>query len=237
MSEFNRLGQDLKESLRLQKEAIAVSFLDEVPKDIPRYGGPEVPSGCSFWVKCQDSTFYTVAEDHLNCPIGTITQGFSIPEERMGEAQTLFELMVDNRYVSTQELENVPKIKSTPKAVVYSTLSRVTSGPDVVLLACNAYQAMLLSEAVIASGFGGFSGPMGRPTCAALPVTLESENPTLSLGCIGNRVYTQLGEDQMVITIPGKKLDAIVTNLSDMVKTNALLEGAHTEKKQITGRS
>ena len=231
MNEFHRAATDLKESIKLDTEAVAVSYLQAAPDDVPKYQGKPVPSGCRFWVEARQSTFYTVAEDHYNCPIGTLTQGFSIQEEHAEEAQGLFKMMVDNKYLRNEDLEGVPKITSDPKVITYGPLSQATATPDVVVLACNSYQAMLLSEAIAASGMDGLPSFMGRPTCAALPVTLDTDKPTLSLGCIGNRVYTELADDQMVVTLPGSKLITIVDAVKDMVKTNALLEGAHREKK------
>ena len=227
---FHDAAQQLKASLQLKREPIAISFLKEAPTGVSRFKG-EVPAGCSFWTEANDKAFYTVAEDHYNCPIGTLTQGFEIPQQRAAEAQELFACMIDNKYLTSKEFENVPKIKSSPKIVMYSPLAQVNSEPDVVLLTCSPYQAMLLSEAT-AEGGESFPPLMGRPTCAAIPHSLDTEKAVLSLGCIGNRVYTGLAPDEMVFTAPGKNLEKIMNNLQDITKANTLLEGIHTSKKQ-----
>jgi len=46
---------------------------------------------------------------------------------------------------------------------------------------------------------------MGRPTCAALPQALDSLRPAVSLGCIGNRVYTGLSDSEGYVAIPRKR--------------------------------
>jgi len=45
-----------------------------------------------------------------------------------------------------------------------------------------------------------------------------------SLGCIGNRVYTGLGEDELYIVVPGKKLAAVAESLGVIATANAALE-------------
>ena len=234
MSRFSQTAKDLKKLLDLEKEPVAISFKKEIPKDVKKYDGDEVPSGCTFWIKGQDSMFYTVASDHYNCPIGTMTQGFQIPEERMGEAMQLCQLMVTNKYLTTKEIENVPKVKSLPKAIVYGPLSHTKTIPDVVVFACTPYQAMLVAEAV-AARYGEFPQLMGRPTCAAMPAAMGSQKVTLSLGCIGNRVYTEIGKDKMVVTIPGKELEKFLSSLKDIARANDFLETAHREKKKKIG--
>ena len=40
---------------------------------------------------------------------------------------------------------------------------------------------------------------MGRPACAMLPQAAGSQSAVASVGCIGNRVYTELGDDEMYL--------------------------------------
>ena len=48
--------------------------------------------------------------------------------------------------------------------------------------------------------------------------------PWLSLGCIGNRVCTGLGEDEMYIILRGKDLAAVADALAVITEANAALE-------------
>ena len=61
---------------------------------------------------------------------------------------------------------------------------------------------------------------------------MGGQKVTLSLGCIGNRVYTEIGEDKMVVTIPGKELEKFLSSLKDIARANDFLETAHREKKK-----
>jgi hypothetical protein len=81
---------------------------------------------------------------------------------------------------------------------------------------------MLLNEA--ANRAGVTSGPpaLGRPTGMALPASLQ-HGAILSLGCIGNRVYTGLAEDEMYVVLRGRDVANVVAALAAIVSANAAL--------------
>ena len=46
----------------------------------------------------------------------------------------------------------------------------------------------------------------------------------LSLGCIGNRVYTGLGEEEMYLVLRGQDLAAVADALTTIASANAALQ-------------
>ena len=90
---------------------------------------------------------------------------------------------------------------------------------------------MLLSEA--ARAVGAFEGgtAMGRPACAMLPHALISASSVASVGCIGNRVYTELGDNEMYLAVPAKSLAALIDKLDTIVTANVELEKFHRQRK------
>src|SRR5437764_752758 len=81
-----------------------------------------------------------------------------------------------------------------------------------------------------ASGIGG-AGLMGRPTCAALPEAIRTGRGIASLGCIGNRVYAELGDDELYFALPGSQVDAVTEKLSSIAHANSELEKYHKGRK------
>ena len=59
----------------------------------------------------------------------------------------------------------------------------------------------------------------GVQTCA-LPIST-------SFGCIGNRVYTGLGDDEGYYAIPGTKVAGVVQKLAVIIEANRQLEQFH----------
>jgi uncharacterized protein (DUF169 family) len=98
-------------------------------------------------------------------------------------------------------------------AIAYAPLGDATFEPDAVLFACKPSGAMLLNEAAGRAGIGSGAPALGRPVCMALPASLQAGS-ILSLGCMGNRVYTGLGEDEMYFVVRGADLAALIDALS-----------------------
>src|SRR6266849_1041096 len=78
---------------------------------------------------------------------------------------------------------------------------------------CKPSAAMLLNEAANRAGIASGAPALGRPTCMALPASLQ-HGAILSLGCMGNRVYTGLSEDEMYFVLRGKDLVAVADSLA-----------------------
>jgi hypothetical protein len=85
MSNLQQVESKLIQSLSLRRRPVSVSILDDIPEGVDKFDGV-VPSGCTFWRLAADgSTFYTVAGDHYNCPVGAYTHNIPLPESRAAE--------------------------------------------------------------------------------------------------------------------------------------------------------
>ena len=186
------------------------------------------PSGCSYWKRAADgATFYTEASDHFGCPVGAYTHNIELPPERAKELGEVVGMMVNLGYLSSEEVPSIPRRVQRFRFAAYSPLTGAPAEPDVVLIRGNARQTMLLAEAAQAAGIGASSGITGRPTCAAIPAAINSERANASLGCIGNRVYTDLADDELYFALPGKHLAAVTKKLATIVQANRELEKYH----------
>ena len=233
MSDREQLECRFREQLGLTKRPVAVSFLPEEPTQLPRFSGSE-PSGCSFWrLAAGGRTFYTVPADHYNCAVGSYTHNIALPPERARELDETLGLMTSVGYLSRDEVPGIPRLPRTPAAVVYSPLADAPMAPQVVLFACRPAAAMLLSEAAARAGAQPSLQALGRPTCMALPAALSAAGAITSLGCIGNRVYTGLSEDELYVVIPGPALAGVADALETIVSANRHL-AAYAEDRRRT---
>jgi uncharacterized protein (DUF169 family) len=209
--------------LPLSRRPVAVSFLDAEPSGIERFGGTE-PSGCSFWrLAAEGRIFYTVPSDHFNCAVGAYTHNIALPPERERETEQTLQLMFEAGYIQPADVPGIPRLGKAPAATVYAPLASAPLAPSLVLFACRPAAAMLLNEAAMRAGSGGALPPLGRPTCMALPTAL-AKGTVSSLGCIGNRVYTGLGEDELYVVVPGADLEKVAAALETIVSANQALE-------------
>ena len=223
MTSWQSLETRFADALRFTRRPVSVTFLDAAPAGIERLDGTQ-PSGCSFWrLAAAGRVFYTVPADHFNCAVGAYTLNIPLSPEREKETEQTLQLMFGVGYIRPEDVPGIPRLRETPAATVFAPLGAAPLQPSVVLFACRPAAAMLLNEAAMRAGSGGALPPLGRPTCMALPAALE-KGTVSSLGCIGNRVYTGLGEDELYVAVPGADLEKVAAALATIVSANQALE-------------
>lgn len=60
----------------------------------------------------------------------------------------------------------------------------------------------------------------------------DTGNAVASFACIGNRVYTNLADDELYVTIPGGALSTVLERLEVILSANAQLETYHKQRNQ-----
>jgi uncharacterized protein (DUF169 family) len=221
------LAQQLQDLLQLRTAPVALAFQEAPPANLPRVAAA-APSGCTFWkLAAAGQAFYTEEPDHYNCPIGAYTHGVDLPPTQAKELQGVLETMFELSYLRPEEVPGIPRRGGKFGVALYAPLATAPFEPEVVLVCGNAKQIMLLTEAAQAAGVGAEAPLMGRPTCAAIPTVVQTQRSAASLGCIGNRVYTELADDELYFALPGKKLSAVVEKLATIVNANRELESYH----------
>jgi uncharacterized protein (DUF169 family) len=219
---WDELEKRIGAAVKLTRRAVAVTFLEEIPANVEKFDGSE-PSSCSFWrLAAAGGVFYTLPENHFNCAVGAYTHNIALSPEREKETGETLKFMFDLGYVKPEEVPQIPRLAKTPVAIVYAPLDETPVRPSVVLFACKPIGAMLLSEAAHRAGVSSGAPALGRPTCMALPASLQM-GAILSLGCIGNRVYTGLGEDEMYFVLRGQDLAAVAEALGTITSANTAL--------------
>lgn len=230
MVDYGSIEQRLSRATGLARRPVAVAFLKAAPAGVPKFEGA-MPSGCSFWrLAAERGAFYTVPGDHYNCPIGSYTHNIALPPDRAPELEQTLSLMGTLGYVRMEEVPGIPRLPETPAAVVYAPLAETPVEPDVVIFAGRPARVMLLSEAALRAGVAANAPLLARPTCMALPAAL-AQGMVTSSGCIGNRVYTGLGEDELYAVIPGKDLASVADEADTIAAANAQLEQYHRGRR------
>lgn len=231
MVDYRSIEQQLSEILGLQHRPVAVKFEETPPAGVPKFAGTE-PSGCSFWrLAAGGRTFYTVPSDHYNYAIGSYTHNIPLPQERAQELDQTLSFMTAIGYIKMEEIPQIPRLPQRPGIVIYAPLGDTPVEPDVVLFAGRPGRVMLLQEAALRAGVGLRVPFLGRPTCMALPAAL-AQGAVASTGCIGNRVYTDLGEDELYVAIPGRDLAGIADEVGTIAAANAKLSEYHRGRRR-----
>ena len=231
MQDYRAIEEQLAKTLGFTRRPVAIAFLDSPPDGVARFTGRE-PSGCSFWrIAAEGRTFYTVPSDHFDCAIGSYTHNFTLSPERARELDRTLSFMTGTGYIRMDEVPEIERLPERPGVVVYAPLADTPVDPDVVLFAGRPGRVMLLQEAALRAGLPTQRALMGRPTCMALPAAL-ARGLVASTACVGSRVYTDLGEDELYVVLPGKYLARIAGEAETIAAANAKLYEYHRERRQ-----
>lgn len=230
MSDYAALERRFQKILDLRHRPVAISFLDQPPAGTEKFEGSE-PSGCSFWrLAGAGRTFYTVPSDHFNCPVGAYTHKIAPPEDRAGELTNILGTMTSLGYLKMEEVPGIPVLKQAPRNIVYAPLGDTPVDPDVVMVAARASSLMLLEEAALRADVAAKLPLLARPTCMAIPAALAAGVVT-SAGCIGNRIYTDLGDSELYAAIPGIALESVAVELETIAAANQALAEYHRARR------
>src|SRR6202042_2595290 len=166
----------LTAALDLKTPPIAITFSGSVPADIAPFDAPmpdptpdgrtgRVPAGCVFWTKAVDRTFSTVATDHGNCSVGSLTHGFVTLDEAAGRSDVA--ALLESGWVTMEMVPDIPVVADKPETVTYGPLAESPIDPDVVLIRVNGKQLMVLSDALPNLRIEG------KPQCHIIAVAKE----------------------------------------------------------------
>jgi uncharacterized protein (DUF169 family) len=228
--DYQATERELSAAFQMRRRPVAIAFKDGPPAGITQFAGT-VPSGCSFWrIAAEGRTFYTVPSDHYNCAVGSYTHGIDLPKERAAELEQTISFMTQIHYIRMEEIPGFARLPKSPGVVVYAPLGDTPVDPDVVLFIGLPSRISLLVEAATRAGVTDKPAFVGRPTCSTLAATL-SQGVVVSSACIGNRVYTDLGEDELYAAIRGSDLARVAQEAQSIAAANLQLADYHRARR------
>jgi uncharacterized protein (DUF169 family) len=227
---YRELADQLTRDLELETPPMQVSYLDSPPQGLPEHGG-RVPSVCTFFAEGTSRSFYADLPAHEDCEIGAYVLGVP-PEGEVGQRlMSTIGMMEKEGYLAPGEAAKVPHNPKAPKYVAYGPLGQVPAAPTGVLLFARPKSAMLAMEAA-----SGFQMPVtGRPMCALMPMLNQGAPVAMSMGCIGSRVYTSMGDDKMLVGIRGDHLEKFAADLRRIRHANEVVKSEDEGRKAAAG--
>ena len=222
------LGKELRDILQMNTSPVAVHLVsadEEIPEDIPHVG--ETTRHCQMVdnVRRLGDPFYATLEDH-QCKGGAAVMGLSEMSPKLKSGEVYYNL---NHFATVgsakSTMEKVPMVEANSvRAIVYSPLEKATFKPDVVLIIAKPKQVMQLSQALLHKEGGrvnaGFAGK--QSVCAdgvAYPYLTGEAGVTV--GCSGSRKYTEIQDEEMIMSVPVDMLPHLVESAKSMFGTYA----------------
>jgi len=216
-ADWSTLAARLDGALGLAAPPIAITFGAEAPDGVAPFDDEmpaptddgrtgRVAAGCVFWMKSVDRTFSTVADDHGNCSVGSMTHGFKTLDEVAGNSDVAE--LLGAGWVTMDAVPGIPVVTERPGVVTYGPLADTPIDPDVVLLRVNGKQLMTLHDAMPEMRIEG------KPQCHIVAIAKEQGAVAASVGCALSRVRTRMPVTEMTCAIPAAKLGEVLDALS-----------------------
>ncbi|HEY7134646.1 MAG TPA: DUF169 domain-containing protein [Acidimicrobiia bacterium] len=234
-STWAQLADALDKNLHLTSPPLAITFSAEAPAGVEPFDAPlpdpmpdgrtgRVPAGCVFWMHAATRTFSTVADDHANCSVGSLTHGFKTLDEVAGNSDVA--AMLEVGWVTMDVVPQIPVVSEKPGAVTYGPLRDTPVDPDVVFLRVNAKQLMVLSDALPGLRIEG------KPQCHIVAIAKDQGEVAASVGCMASRTRTGMPSTEMTCAIPASKLADVVASVERNAGADAAIAQYAAEDAQ-----
>ncbi len=226
--DIQRAGKELKDILNMSTSPVAVHLVHEnedVPDDIQQIN--ETTRHCQMVdnVRRLGIQFYATLDNHM-CKGGASVMGLTSMSSKLKSGEVYYNLNhFDSLDSAKTTMEKVPMLEANSiKAVVYSPLEKATFKPDVILIIAKPKQVMELSQALLHKEGGrvnaGFAGK--QSVCAdgvAYPYLTGEAGVTI--GCSGSRKYTEIQDEEMIMSVSVDMLPHLVESAKTMFATYA----------------
>ena len=140
--------------------------------------------------------------------------------------------MCEAGYLEEAEVPRIPRFDRRATGIVYGPLADLPVEPDAILFWARPVQAMVVREAT--GGAAWTTDPtgdfFGRPACAVLPAAVARDGVAFSLGCIGMRMFTGIGDDRILIAVSGAALDRFRAGIDKAVGANRTMESLYRSR-------
>jgi uncharacterized protein (DUF169 family) len=225
-SPWTALSARLTASLHLGWPPIAITFSEAPPAGVGPFDEPmatptpdgrtgRVPAGCVFWVRATEATFSTVAADHGNCSVGSLTHGLATLDEVVDHSDVA--ALLESGWVTMEMVPQIPVVAQRPGAVTYGPLAETPIEPDVVLIRVNGKQLMVLRDAIPSLRIEG------KPQCHIVAVAKQQGEVAASVGCMLSRTRTGMPSEEMTCAIPAGRLGEVVERLEVTARVDAVV--------------
>ncbi|WP_455645179.1 DUF169 domain-containing protein [Methanosphaera sp.] len=183
IEDYERISEKLKILLKLDKSPVAVKLYEseeDVQKILPKYD--DKAKHCQLtYITAQDKKSFYATVDEIDCKSGAGSLGL---------------LDVPNL--------KVPKAEPNNEAVAYMPLEKAEFEPDSIILYCNVMQAFDFITLYRRSTGNRLQPDLAgtQALCSeSVIIPKETKKPNISFGCYGSRAFSDLKEDELIISL------------------------------------
>ncbi|MBI5459012.1 DUF169 domain-containing protein [Methanobacterium sp.] len=218
--DFNRLGNNLNQLLKLENEPVAIKWSVNEPENVEKEEGKS--RFCSKLEKAMKGEMFYATLEEEECMGGARYSGLKSMSEYPANVQSGAFMVPRGLY------KDIPAVQRSRKnetyiepgifsAIIFAPLNKAEFEPDVVFIVCNVKQGMeVLHANAYDSGSHGL-GADAAPICSSMAAApYMTGKVTYGFGDVGARQNMDINSGEIMVSIPGSDLSRIVSNLSQM---------------------
>ncbi|MBA4392290.1 MAG: hypothetical protein C0407_01940 [Desulfobacca sp.] len=239
MTDFQKISQELTQSLNLNYGPVGVTlYQDTPPPDHISLTNENLKSYCQALILAGEGQTLLLKKDQMGCKLGTSVLGFETEMEAFLDDGVLEKYGVG--LFATEEASAETLLKSTyldkgkTRFALIAPLSAFQEMPQVVIFTGDSQQVMWLLYAINYEKGGKMDLPQsggalgGCADITAWPLLQGQANVTfLGLGC---RVKSAIGPCHLMMGIPGAALSQVHKNILAMAKPITMLNNAQANR-------
>ena len=223
MSDYASMAHDLKETLGLKHEPVAITLIKKghaLPSDYPVTETPV--RHCGTIMRARKGEKLLVTPEKEACPVGASALGMVPVPEKVASGEFHANMgMYKDPAAAKQTLEMRTSFHlGDVIGVAAAPLDKATLVPDVIVLTALPEQVFWLIPAAQTYEEGGrVSVEMAAVQASCVDATIipiVKGKTNISLGCFGCRKTTDIMAEEMLIGIPFKNFEKIVAAVKTM---------------------
>ena len=232
---LTRVASELTRDLELDSPPVGISYLDQPLAGTERLE-QAAPSVCTYFAQGRSRSLQVAQSLHEECEIGAFVLGEK-PEGAWGERlKTTLKSMEEEGYLLPGEAGSIPHNPQAPEWVSYAPLGAGPGEVSAALLFVRARALMYVLETAHRLG-GPWSPPpmVLRPMCSLVPLLRQGKPLAISVGCAGSRIYTEMGDGEMVVGLRGDALRSFHRELRRIRAANEAVREENQRRKDRSG--
>jgi len=222
LKELNRYGEELEQRLRLKTFPFAVKFLKQ-EKDVPKKAirpkrdlGHHLALCQGFAMSRREGKTVAMFLDDMWCYSPVVALGFAKPPRYYLEGRTYFPSHVGTLETAAKLAKDFPRLQYGKYVGVASApLKTADFRPDMVIVYCDSAQLRSLLAA-LKYKHGELVTSTVEPAAACVQATvpaLKNGRCQVAVPCGGDRRWALAQDDEMIFTVPEKKLPDLMVGL------------------------
>jgi uncharacterized protein (DUF169 family) len=223
MSNYAELSKKMVDILGLKTEPVAINLIKKGQSIPEGYTVTEAPMRhCQSIMRARKGEKIVVPAAKHACPVGASTMGLVPVPDKVKSGEFHFNMgMYESADSAAKTLATRPALETgSVIATAVTPLSKATMAPDVVVVVATPEQVFWIAPAASTFEEGGrldIEMASVQASCADSTIRpMTTGNVSLSLGCFGCRKTTDIAPEEMLVGIPGKKLEKLVSALEKL---------------------